>query len=58
MRSKRLRLGFWAVSNGLRGRAEKDEAGPEGRRVRWMGWPLALAPSYSFIASRAEEREV
>ena len=39
---------------------EKDEAaaGPDGRRMRRMGWPFAFAPSYSRMARRAEVRVV
>jgi hypothetical protein len=39
------------VSNGLRLPDEAD--GPLGRSVRRMGWPAALAPSNSLMASAA-----
>ena len=58
MRSKRLRPGLTAVSNGLR---VPDRvvgfAGAEGMRARRMGWPWALAPSNSRMAVRAEATE-
>ena len=60
IRSKRLRLGLTAVSNGLRVGAARprmpmplvpaDPEGPDGRSVRRIGWPFAFAPSNSRIA--------
>jgi len=55
MRSKRLRPGFCAVSNGFR--LPTVRLGAVGMRVRRMGWPLALAPSNSRMARRASERD-
>ena len=60
MRSKRLRPGRVAVSNGLRGAIKSPLAplrpdGPEGSKVRRMGWPAALAPSNSRMARSAAE---
>ena len=56
IRSNKLRPGLMAVSNGLRlPRAEL--AGPEGTSDKRIGWPLALAPSNSLMAVRAELME-
>lgn len=62
IRSKRLRPGLTAVSNGLRTAAARplmlllsdvEAAGAVGVSVNRIGWPLALAPSNSRIAERA-----